>query len=195
MISSGQLFWHLFAYLVGGIPTGYLVARLRGVSDLRKYGSGTIGATNAARILGPTWFFVVLAIDAGKAYAALWLTYSFSGLTVFQLRWLPIMLVMGNTHSPFLGFTGGKGVATSLGIVAFLVPQIAAIAVAIWLLVFTIVRNVAVASVCSLGAVPVSAYLMAIDADLAVVLGVISGWCAHLHVDRLKSWWQREVRA
>lgn len=134
------------AYLVGSIPTGYLVAKLAGIADIRKYGSGNIGATNVARILGLHGFFIVLCIDALKAYGYVWLM-QFVGAQEPCLAAIALLLLCGNIYSVFLEFRGGKGVATSVGIVAALMPGVFLYILGIWLLVLALTKTVGIASV------------------------------------------------
>ncbi|RMH43347.1 MAG: glycerol-3-phosphate 1-O-acyltransferase [Deltaproteobacteria bacterium] len=139
------------AYFAGSIPTGVLVARARGV-DLRAVGSGNIGATNVARALGKRVGVAVLVADAAKgaapAAAGLWL----------QARGLadPVAVaaagfaaIAGHCFPVWLGFRGGKGVATSLGVFAVLAPDVTALAAALWIALYAAFR---IASVGSLAA-------------------------------------------
>lgn len=117
------------AYIVGSIPTGYLLGRFLFGIDITAHGSGNIGATNAARVFGPRYFFIVFFIDAAKAFLYL-LALSLGDLSfpVAQLshdmvvHLAAIALLIGNAYSPFLGFNGGKGVATLCGILYALFP-------------------------------------------------------------------------
>jgi glycerol-3-phosphate acyltransferase PlsY len=102
-------------YIVGGIPTGYLLVRIFKGSDIRAQGSGNIGFSNVARTAGVPLGIAVLAIDAGKAYAAVRL---FSAFFEQERLFTPLLgsaVIAGNILNPFLGFRGGKGVATGLG--------------------------------------------------------------------------------
>ncbi len=111
------------SYLVGAIPTGYLIVKaLKGI-DIRETGSGNIGATNVKRVLGMKWFLIVLFLDALKGF----LPVVAAGL-VFGDRYafMPVMAglaaILGHTFTVFLNFKGGKGVATSLGVFLALAP-------------------------------------------------------------------------
>jgi acyl phosphate:glycerol-3-phosphate acyltransferase len=122
------IFFSLFGYSVGSIPTGYWLAWFLRKKDLTLYGSGNIGATNSARVLGGfRYFFLVCFVDAFKAYFTLFLTDSF--FSKYQLEGatgknillvIACCLILGNAHSVFLRFKGGKGVATSIGVVLYL---------------------------------------------------------------------------
>jgi glycerol-3-phosphate acyltransferase PlsY len=105
----------VLSYLIGGIPTGYLLVMLVKRLDIRAYGSGNIGFTNVARSAGVLLGIVVLTIDAGKAFLAV---RFFSTFFEQELIFKPIFgcaVIAGNILNPYLGFKGGKGVATGLG--------------------------------------------------------------------------------
>lgn len=114
----------LVGYLFGSVPTGLLIARLRGI-DIRTVGSGNIGATNVARTLGRTWGLLVLAIDAMKGLAPTYgaVHFGWSG----ELAGLAA--VLGHVFPVWLRFRGGKGVATGLGVFLALAPVASAVAV------------------------------------------------------------------
>lgn len=139
------------AYLLGSIPFGWLVGMSRGV-DVRKIGSGNIGATNVVRALGRKAGALVFALDAAKGIAAV----AVIPKCVFALGgslpgWMPLVLaaavIVGHSFPVFLGFKGGKGVSTGLGIAIALVPHTAAIALAIWIVAFVATRYVSVSSI------------------------------------------------
>jgi acyl-phosphate glycerol 3-phosphate acyltransferase len=141
----------VLAYLVGSIPFGYLVARARGVDILRQ-GSGNIGATNVGRVLGRRWGILVFLLDFAKG-----------ALPVLLASWLPDPLVpslpphttsvlvgvaafLGHLFPLYLGFRGGKGVATGAGVVVVLVPVAALLAVLAWAVVLAASRYMSAAS-------------------------------------------------
>lgn len=142
------------AYLLGSIPTGYLVARAKGI-DIRSVGSGNIGATNVFRILGKPAGVFVLVFDGLKGFAACaW----FSDL-IIQVFGVPggaevdarlaagIAAVLGHNYPCWLKFQGGKGVATSAGALAALVPWALLIILSIWIILSGLTRYVSVGSV------------------------------------------------
>jgi glycerol-3-phosphate acyltransferase PlsY len=119
----GALLVLLLAYLFGSIPAGVLVARTYGV-DIRKVGSGNIGATNVLRALGWGPALVVAFFDVFKGGIAVLIARAL-GLADWLLGGVALMAVLGHTYSVFLGFKGGKGVATSFGTLLFLDPVLA----------------------------------------------------------------------
>ena len=103
----------LTGYLAGSIPTGYLVARLRGI-DIQSAGSGNIGATNVLRTMGVIPAIIVVLIDPLKAFLAVGLPVVL-GMSPWVVALTGVAVVLGNTYNVFLKFKGGRGVATSLG--------------------------------------------------------------------------------
>lgn len=150
------LFWVLLAivaYLVGSIPTGYIVAKkLKGV-DIRTIGSGSTGATNVKRVLGTKWFIGVMLIDAIKGFLVTYFAVKFLedpnhyGLAPMIAG---IAVILGHCKSIFLGFTGGKSVATGVGTLIAICPQVGWICAGIWLFIILLTRYVSLGSVIAL---------------------------------------------
>jgi glycerol-3-phosphate acyltransferase PlsY len=142
------------AYLIGSIPTGFLMARARGV-DIRSVGSGNIGATNVFRVLGKGPGIVVLLIDALKGFipATLLPMLFVPDVTGNGARYLYLAVIagfcaiLGHNYTCWLRFKGGKGVATSAGVVIAWVPIAFLIALATWLVVLAVSRYVSLASI------------------------------------------------
>jgi len=145
----------LLAFLLGSIPTGYLVARVRGV-DIRQHGSGNIGATNVLRTLGKPLGVFVFAIDAVKGFAAVWLTLRFGGSSAWPGIMAAVAVIAGHNYTPWLGFKGGKGIATSAGVLIALMPWAVLIIAAVWFIVFQISRYVSLASIGAAAALPLA---------------------------------------
>ena len=111
----------LGAFLLGSIPTGYLVARAKGV-DIRRHGSGNIGATNVFRTLGKPLGILVFFIDALKGFSAVWLANHFGQACPWTGIVAAVAAIAGHNYTPWLGFKGGKGIATSAGVLLALMP-------------------------------------------------------------------------
>lgn len=111
------------AYLLGAVPTGYLIVKAIKGEDIRETGSGNIGATNVKRVLGMKWFLIVLFLDALKGFIP-----ALAAIMIFGDRaaYMPVVAglaaILGHTFTVFLNFKGGKGVATSLGVFLALAP-------------------------------------------------------------------------
>ena len=145
----------LGAFLLGSIPTGYLVARAKGV-DIRQHGSGNIGATNVFRTLGKPLGILVFFIDALKGFGAVWLANHFGEACPWTGIVAAVSAIAGHNYTPWLGFKGGKGIATSAGVLLALMPW-AVLAIAIvWVVVFKVSRYVSLASICAAAALPVA---------------------------------------
>ncbi len=165
------------AYLFGSIPTGYFAGRLAGV-DIRKQGSGNIGATNVLRALGKRWGFAVFFLDALKGFVAvrtaLFLVSRAQGASDYSEFYAILaaaVCVLGHSFPVWLRFKGGKGVATSAGAIFGVTPIAAAAIFLVWLLVFETTRYVSVASVTAAIALPaVVAVLVYLGRTQGVVL-------------------------
>ena len=148
------------AYLLGSIPTGVLVGRLKGV-DVRRQGSGNVGATNVARVVGKLPGLFVLLVDVAKGWApvAVLSRFALPGQDPAMVRiLLGVAAVAGHIWNPFLQFNGGKGVATALGVLFALDVRIGLGALGVFLVAAFTTRYVSVASIAAAMAAP---FLMA----------------------------------
>ncbi|HEY3661628.1 MAG TPA: glycerol-3-phosphate 1-O-acyltransferase PlsY [Chthoniobacterales bacterium] len=161
---TSPIFCYLFAisvgYLFGSCPNGYLVSRARGI-DIREHGSGNIGATNVLRVLGKKWGYLVFALDALKGFVAVRLAFAIAAGAVIgtaQRELLGIAAglgcILGHTFPVWLRFRGGKGVATSAGVLLGLMPIAVFSVLAVWIVLFKITRYVSVASIGAAVALP-----------------------------------------
>jgi glycerol-3-phosphate acyltransferase PlsY len=140
-------------YLIGSIPFGYLTAWLVAGIDIRQHGSGNVGATNVGRVLGWKWFPPVFVLDLAKGLAPVaWLAYGNrpaleGGLARADVAALVgLAVILGHLYPVWLGWRGGKGVATGAGVVAILAPMPAVGAALAWFFVFIPLRYVSLAS-------------------------------------------------
>jgi glycerol-3-phosphate acyltransferase PlsY len=153
----------LAAYAIGSTPFGVIIARLHGV-DLRRAGSGNVGATNVARVIGRKWGYLCFVLDVAKGIAPVaaagWWFHPAGGVIpspAAQAGWLLVALaaVLGHVFSFYLRFRGGKGVATALGVVLGISPYFTAAglaALALWVIVTLISRYVSVGSIAAAAA-------------------------------------------
>jgi glycerol-3-phosphate acyltransferase PlsY len=148
------------SYLLGSIPFGYLAGRFEGI-DIRKCGSGNVGATNVLRILGKGYGYPVFAADFLKGFGAVKMSILIT--TWLQPEWrspeivgilAAISSVLGHSFPLWLRFKGGKGVATSAGALFALTPVAALVGVATWILTFLLTRYVSLASIAAAAALP-----------------------------------------
>jgi glycerol-3-phosphate acyltransferase PlsY len=157
------------AYVVGAVPIGFLIARAFGIGDIRRHGSGTIGATNVLRTAGRLPAILTLLGDIVKGYAAVVVASRLGAGDPPVTAAGAVAAVVGNCWSVFLAFRGGKGVATGLGALLPLVPLATLAAVPVFLVVATTTRFVSLASLLSAACVPFGAW--ALGAPRASVLG------------------------
>ncbi len=162
-----------FAYLLGSVPFGYLLVRTFRHQDIRSTGSGNIGATNVARSGGKALGMATLLLDLLKGVAAVLLAFlvarqsanaagAFDRQQAFELASLAALAaVVGHIFPIWLGFRGGKGVATALGVFLVLVPRATLGALAVFLVTFVLTRYVSLASIASAASFPVFAYRLA----------------------------------
>jgi glycerol-3-phosphate acyltransferase PlsY len=183
----------LTAYLLGSIPAGYLAGKARGV-DIRQVGSGNIGATNAFRILGKTAGTIVLIADAFKGWLAaavvpglvIQLFFAASGggssLNVEYLKIVAgIAVILGHNYPCWLKFKGGKGIATSGGVLIALVPLAFLISLAVWILVCVLTRYVSLASICGALSLPIAARLVKYPVHLVAITALMSALAIYKH--------------
>lgn len=153
----------LAAYLLGAVPFGWLVARMKGV-DLRSVGSGNIGATNAMRALGKPLGITVFLLDVAKGAVPVFFFASAFDLTDDAALTLRVLCgaaaVVGHCFPIYLGFKGGKGVATGCGALIALDPLIFSVAGLVWLAVFYSLRYVSLASIAMGVTFPLAAWLI-----------------------------------
>jgi glycerol-3-phosphate acyltransferase PlsY len=150
------LIWYLIAYLVGGIPFGSLIAKYFAGINIKEHGSGNIGATNVLRVLKQTdpakakkLAAITLFLDAFKGAAVL-LVAKMAGVCDATLWSIAVIAVIGHCFSPYLKLEGGKGVATTAGVLLVLVPKAVLVAIVVW---FIMVKTVKISSLSSLSAI------------------------------------------
>ena len=148
------------AYLLGSIPFGLLLAKSFGGGDVRKAGSGNIGATNVARVVGPLAGILTLLLDTGKGVAAVWLAGRVTNESAAWMMAAAFAVLLGHCFPLWLKFKGGKGVATALGVFLALSPLAAASAMLIFILFVAYWRFVSLGSVAAAAAMPLLIYFL-----------------------------------
>jgi glycerol-3-phosphate acyltransferase PlsY len=187
------------AYLLGSIPTGYLVARARQV-DIRNLGSGNIGATNVFRTLGRTLGTFVLAVDFMKGLVAVRLLAP--GIVTLLLPRLPadssehevallvaaVTAILGHNYTCWLHFRGGKGIATSAGVLTAMVPWALLIGLGVWITAFALFRYVSLASIAAAITLPIAVWLTGGSLTLVLVtlgLAILAVYKHRSNIQRL----------
>ncbi len=183
------------AYLLGSIPTGFMLARARGI-DIRKVGSGNIGATNVFRILGTVAGVGVLLVDALKGWLAVvvlapeigrWL---YPGADPLAREWFRVVggicAILGHNYTCWLRFKGGKGIATSAGTLLALVPWSLLIAFVVWLVIFVLTRYVSLASIAAAFVLPFATWLTGQSTLLIVLTAAMALLAIHKHKSNIQ---------
>lgn len=182
----------VLAYLCGSVPTGYLVAKARGV-DIRSLGSGNIGATNVFRILGKKAGIFVLLVDAFKGFAGCaWVPLlvvklfgSAATPTPQTMEWLYIIggmsSILGHNYTCWLNFKGGKGIATSAGVILALFPQAFLIAFGVWAIVTAVTRYISLASVTAAAVLPFATWAVGQSLKLIVLAAIMGALAIYKH--------------
>ncbi len=187
------------AYLLGSIPFGYLAGRARGM-DIRQHGSGNIGATNVFRILGRGPGIAVFVLDALKGFLAVrlatWIPGADGLLGVGGAAVIAALAaVLGHNYTCWLGFKGGKGIATSAGVLLGLAPLATGIVLGLWILLFVMSRYVSVASIGAAAGLPVAVIALGwaagrIDpwlAGFSLLAAVLAIWRHRTNIARLRA--------
>jgi glycerol-3-phosphate acyltransferase PlsY len=146
--------WFVAAYLLGAFPTSYIAGRVAKGIDLREHGSKNLGATNVFRLLGWRWAVPVALIDIAKGALPATLFATWAGGDRWVAVGLGIAAVLGHIFSPFVGFRGGKGVATAAGIFVALAPVAVLIALPVWGLCLWLSGYVSLSSILAAGTLP-----------------------------------------
>lgn len=137
----------LVAYLLGGVPIGFLLVRWKTGQDVRTHGSGNIGATNVHRAAGRVAGMATLVLDAAKGYLAVWLAYRMSGGSTAWASAAAVCVLLGHIFTPFLRFKGGKGVATFLGAFLFLAPGATVAVTLVFLVTLAALRMISLGAI------------------------------------------------
>jgi len=185
----------LAAYLIGAIPVGFLVARAAGGTDIRRSGSGTIGATNVLRTLGTGPAVLTLVGDIVKGYLAVRVALAI-GPEAWTAAGGAVAAIVGNCWPVFLRFRGGKGVATGLGAFLALIPWAVGPAAVLWIAVTAVSRYVSMASVVACLSVPVGALLLGYPRHSVIAAAVsvlIIEWRHRENIARLISGTERRL--
>lgn len=175
----------LLSYMAGAVPTGlWLGLALRGV-DIRQHGSQNIGATNTMRVLGKPLGAVALCVDILKGFVAVWLiarlsTWGYAPLTC------GLAAILGHVTSPFIGFKGGKGVATSAGVFLGLAPLPTAIAAAVFFAVLAATRMVSAGSIAAALALASTVFLWTSDHVLQTIAVAVAALVVFRHRSNIR---------
>lgn len=190
MLIAGYVIVALLAYLLGSVPTGFLVGKTRGI-DIRELGSGNIGATNAFRHLGKPAGVLVLLADALKGWIAVVVVggsapgWFWPDAGPVAVEWYRIVAgffaVVGHNYTCWLRFRGGKGIATSAGVLLGLVPGALFIILGIWVIVSALTRYVSLGSICASAALPFACWVTGRSLTLILITGAMTVMAIYKH--------------
>lgn len=173
----------VIAYFLGAIPFGYIVGKMKGI-DIRQHGSGNIGFTNVLRTLGPGLASLVLLGDAGKGWLATFLGFQLAGEAGALIGGL--VAVLGHSFSCFINFKGGKGVATSAGVLLFMSPVTLVILVLVVIFFCVTTRYMSLGSICAAWLAPIVLYVNGAPRSYVIAIGIVALYVIFLHVPNIK---------
>lgn len=179
----------LIAYLIGSIPTGYLIVKTKTGEDIRKVGSGSTGATNVKRVLGKKWFFIVMILDALKGALPVMLANLF--VTAGSKYGLApviaaVAVIIGHSKSCFLGFKGGKSVASGVGTIIALNWIAGVIIAVVWGIITYSTKYVSVGSIIALLISPFLMYFLGAPIAYIAYCGLGAVYIVYLHRENIK---------
>lgn len=180
-----NLLLFLLSYLLGSIPFGLLFTRIGGHGDIRKHGSGNIGATNVLRTSGKFIAFLTLIFDGGKGALAIFIASRFCD-DYLLLMVIGVIATLGHIFPVWLKFKGGKGVATSFAVFLMLSPAVGIVACSIWLITLFAIRISGVAALVSFSITPIFCYFMTYDIRLVVTFSIMSVLVIWRHKSNIK---------
>lgn len=177
------------AYIIGSIPTGYIIVKLFTGQDIRTIGSGSTGATNVKRVMGKKWFFIVMLLDAFKGALPVILAYFLTD-GFREIGLLPVLAavfaIIGHSKSLFLKFTGGKSVASGVGTILALNWQAGLIIAVIWGLITWVSKYVSLGSIIALAIAPVVMWLLNSPPAYVIYALIAALYVIYLHRENIK---------
>ena len=179
----------LAAYLFGSVPFGLIVGRLAGSVDIRKLGSGNIGTSNVLRTVGKGPAILVLLLDVAKGTLPVWAALHY-GLSPAAVAAVAVSAVVGHICPAFLGFNGGKGIATTLGVLIALDWRIAVILLLIWIASVAVTRYISLSSLVAAALLPVLLAGLGHPLEIVgggLVISILAFWRHKSNIARLKA--------
>lgn len=174
------------AYLIGSIPTGYIIVKLLKGEDIRQIGSGSTGATNVKRVLGKGWFFGVMLLDALKGALPVLIAKHFDGPIGLLAVLAAVAVLIGHSKSIFLGFTGGKSVASGVGTILALCWPVGLIIAVVWSIITYVSRYVSMGSIFALVISPTLMYIFGQPYAYVMYCAIGAIYIVYLHRENIK---------
>jgi glycerol-3-phosphate acyltransferase PlsY len=178
----------LASYFLGSVPSGFILGSMAGV-DVRKMGSGNVGATNVARVLGKGRGALTLAADVLKGWLPVFVAHQLE-LNLLAVCAAGLAAFFGHIYSVFLRFRGGKGVATAFGVLLGVAPAPTAVSIVVFAGVFGASRLVSLGSIAAAVAAPISAWIMGYRATVVIMIAVMTfmiTWRHRANIERLRA--------
>lgn len=191
----------VLGYLAGSCPAGFLVSKFIAKKDIRKFGSGNIGATNVGRLMGRKWAVATALFDMLKGGAAVLMASAFTDAPDWVLALTGVCAVLGHNFPLWLGFKGGKGVATTFGVIAFydfFMPLPALLGGVVWYIVMRATKYVSVASIAGLFAAAFFTILCGMSwpySAASFALAFLSLWRHRANIARLRAGTESRVKS
>mgnify|MGYP001126398981 CR=1 FL=1 len=177
--------WFAVGFVCGSVPSGlWLVKAVHGI-DIRQYGSKNIGSTNVFRTVGGKTAALVLLCDAGKGIIAAYLAQTLTG-DMYVVLFAAIGALLGHNYSLFLGFKGGRGVATGLGLLIFLMPKVSGVCFLVWLAIVLTTRYVSLGSCVGALCAPFLAWYFGYPLPVLIFAGIAAAFVIIRHKDNIK---------
>lgn len=178
----------ILAYVIGSIPTGYIIVKLFTGQDIRTIGSGSTGATNVKRVMGKKWFFIVMILDAIKGALPVILAKVFATAFV-NIGLLPVLaavaVILGHSKSIFLKFTGGKSVASGVGTILALNWHVGLIIAAVWAVITYFSKYVSLGSIIALAISPFLMWYFAMPVAYVCYCALGAIYIIYLHRENI----------
>jgi glycerol-3-phosphate acyltransferase PlsY len=162
------------AYLVGGIPFGYLLVKLKTGEDVRSKGSGNIGATNVLRTTGRAIAVVTLLLDIGKGFFAVWFAARLTGNSPEWTSAAALAVMAGHAYPIFLKFQGGKAVASFIGAFLYLTPVPLGASLVLFVIVVWATRHISMGSVVAAGSLPLAVWMIEHPPGVVVAASIVA---------------------
>jgi glycerol-3-phosphate acyltransferase PlsY len=181
----------VIAFVVGGIPFGYLLVRLKTGRDVRSMGSGNIGATNVLRTTGRAIAIVTLLLDIGKGFFAVWLAARLAADSPFWMSAAALAVILGHAYPVFLKFHGGKAVASFIGAFLYLAPVAMLSILVIFVMVVAATRHISLGSIIAAGTFPLAVWIIQHPPEPILITALIAGaFIVHRHranIERIRA--------
>jgi len=165
----------VISYLVGGIPFGYILVRLKTGRDVRSMGSGNIGATNVLRTSGRGVAVATLLLDIAKGFFAVWLAGRLTGHSADWMSLAALAVMAGHAYPVFLKFHGGKAVASFIGAFLYLEPVPLLAVVVLFVIVVAATRHISMGSIVAAGSLPLAVWIIEHPPAMVVLASIVAG--------------------